>query len=343
MKLPHAGLRRQVALVIAAATVGVPAARAQQPGAPDAAPTTKMDEAGRHFQRGIELYKAGDFGAALVQLKAAYELVPNYKVLYNLGQVSYQRHDYAGALKYFRQYLGDGDDQIPPGRQREVAADLAELEQRVGHLQIETPEQTAKVFVDDILEGTTPLHALIIVNAGKRTIDLVMRNGERRTRMVDVGGGEIVTVSFPQLEVLPPEAPPPRTAASPRAAPVLSLSAPKPPAPPPAPATAIAPALSAGASPPVVAVATHSRKSTFPWKSWTLTGLLAGGAATTGVIALQSKQSLDDSLNKFPQNMSDVDFYKRRTRDFAMVTDGLIISTAAMAAISLYFTLRDPG
>jgi hypothetical protein len=26
-----------------------------------------------------------------------------------------------------------------------------------------------------------------------------------------------------------------------------------------------------------------------------------------------------------------------------MVTDGLIISTAAMAAISLYLTLRDPG
>jgi hypothetical protein len=340
MKLSHSRLLALVALVLAAAVLGAPAARAQEPGASDVVGTSKIDEAGRRFQRGIELYKAGDFGAALVLLKSAYELVPNYKVLYNLGQVSYQRHDYAAALKYFRQYLGDGDDQIPPGRQREVAADLAELERRVGHLQIETPEQNAKVFIDDILEGTTPLRALVTVNAGKRTIDLVMRNGERRTRMVDVGGGEIVTVSFAQLEVLPPEAPPSRATPPARAVASLSLSVP-PPA--PAPASAPAPVLSSAASPPAVAVATHRRKPPFPWKSWTLTGLLAGGAATTGVIALQGKQSLDHSLNMFPQNASDVDFYRQRTRDFAMVTDGLIISTAAMAAISLYFTLHDPG
>ena len=87
----------------------------EQKAAP--AESAKLDDAQRRFQRGIELYKESDFDAALVEFKRAYELVPSYKILYNLGQVSYQRHDYASALRYFRQYLeegGDGDRHRPP-------------------------------------------------------------------------------------------------------------------------------------------------------------------------------------------------------------------------------------
>ena len=75
---------------------------------------------------------------------------------------------------------------------------------------------------------------------------------------------------------------------------------------------------------------------------WTLTGLLAAGAATTGVIAYRSKQELDSQLEKFPLDHNEVDFYNRRTRGFALATDGLLIGTSVMAAIALYLTLRDP-
>jgi hypothetical protein len=83
------------------------------------------------------------------------------------------------------------------------------------------------------------------------------------------------------------------------------------------------------------------RRSAFPWKSWTLTGLLAGGAVTTGVLALLSKRELDSQLAVFPSDAIEVDYYSRRTRGFALATDGLLIGTSIMSAVSFYLTFRD--
>jgi hypothetical protein len=300
-----------------------------------------MTDAHAAFQRGIELYKEGDLAAAAVEFRRAYELVPSFKILYNLGQVSYQRHDYAGAMRYFRQYLREGDAEIPAARRREVTADITRLEQRVGRLEVQAVEEGAEVLVDDILVGTTPLVALIPVNSGRRKVDLVARNGEQRTRLVDVAGGEVVRVAFPRVDVPPPvpargagekrplsvdanPAPPPRPAAA-----ALALPPPAPTAPQPAVT------LSAATVPP------PAPRSGFPWKAWTLTGLLAGGAATTGVLALLSKRELDAQLALFPSDDVEVDYYSRRTRGFALATDGLLIGTSIMTALSVYLTFRD--
>ena len=69
---------------------------------------------------------------------------------------------------------------------------------------------------------------------------------------------------------------------------------------------------------------------------------MAGGAAATGTIALSAKRDLDTQLSRFPTDDVEVDYDKRRTRGFALATDGLLIGTAVMAAVSLYLTVRDP-
>jgi hypothetical protein len=237
-----------------------------------------------------------------------------------LGQVTYQRHDHAAALRYFRQYLTDGVDQISAERRHEVMNDITDLEQRIGRLQIETPEVGAEIFVDDALVGKTPLRALVTVNGGPRKVDLVAPSGEHQTRQVDVGSGEIVRVPFPRLTLA---APPPRPAA------VIAVPSQAVPGP-------------SQAVPSIVATPSHKPSRTFPWKSWTLTGLLAGGAAVTGYIALSAKHDLDGELARFPTDDVEVDYDKRRTRGFALATDGLLIGTAVMTAVSLYLTVRDP-
>jgi tetratricopeptide (TPR) repeat protein len=346
-----------LAFVSAVGTVRAAPARSAVSEPSDAG---KKGEAQRCFQRGIELYKAGDFGPAQVEFTRAYELVPSYKLLYNLGQVSYQRRDHAAALRYFRQYLADGVDAITAERRQEVNADIADLEQRIGRLQIDAADDGAEVFVDDVLVGKTPLRALITVNGGPRKIDLVGRNGEHQSRQVDVGSGEVARVPFPRLTLVrPPEPAPaarpaPVVAAAPKPAPAPKPEPaadakiePLPPAPEPAPeakpepapARAIAAAPSTEAAATVVA--TPQRRSHTPWKAWALTGLLAGGAAVTGALALSAKHDFDTQVSMFPVDDSEVDYDRRRTRGFALATDGLLIGTAVMAAVSLYLTLRD--
>jgi hypothetical protein len=281
----------------------------------------KLNEAQRRFHHGIDLYKGGDFAAAQAEFTRAYELVPHYKILYNLGQVTYQRHDHASALRYFRQYLADGVDEISAERRHEVTGDITDLEQRIARLQIDTAEEGAEVFVDDVLVGKAPLRALVAVNAGPRKIDLVARSGEHRSRQVDVGSGEVVRIAFPRLTLV---APPP---AAPRAAGAIAVPS---------------AAASSQGVPSIVATPSRKPSRTFPWKSWTLTGLLAGGAAATGYIAVSAKHDLDSQLSRFPTDDVEVDYDKRRTHGFALATDGLLIGTAVMTAVSLYLTIRDP-
>ena len=327
-----------LALLSAVGTVRAEPARAPA-SPPDQADAGKRSEAQRRFQHGIDLYKASDFRAAQVEFTRAYELVPNYKLLYNLGQVAYQRRDHATALRYFRQYLADGVDAIPAERRQQVTSDIADLEQSVGRVQIDTIEDGAEVFVDDVMVGKTPLRALITVNGGPRKIDLVARGGEHQSRQVDIGSGEIVRVPFPRLSLPPPSAasappPPPRR----EAAVAVAL---------PAPTIASAPAEMTVAStvgPPVTSVVAQpaARRSSTPWKTWAATGLLAGGAAVTGWMALSAKHDLDSQLSRFPADDNEIDYDRRRTHGFALATDGLLIGTAVMAAISLYLTVRDP-
>ena len=61
----------------------------------DSTPATEQARA--HFQRGVDYYTEGDLAAALVEFERAYALQPAYRLLYNLGQVTYELRDYAAA------------------------------------------------------------------------------------------------------------------------------------------------------------------------------------------------------------------------------------------------------
>src|SRR5262245_57032431 len=84
------------------------AAVAQQPSkAPDApAQGSKQaqDEAKLHYDRGIQLYNEGAYELALIEFQRAYQLFPNYKILFNIGQVSAQLGNYAGATQALRKF-----------------------------------------------------------------------------------------------------------------------------------------------------------------------------------------------------------------------------------------------
>ena len=102
------------AAAIAAALASAPSAHAQAPSATD------VEEARKHYARGVELYNQGADGAALAELERAYQLAPNWKVLYELGVVELNLHDFASALRHFEQYLDEGKDAVKGARRKEV-------------------------------------------------------------------------------------------------------------------------------------------------------------------------------------------------------------------------------
>lgn len=178
----------------ASETDTVVAADADQPPADDSV----VQAAREHFQRGTDYYRDGDYAAALIEFERAHALRHTYRLLYNLGQVSYELRDYAAAERYFRAYLVEGEDEIAPERRDEVVRELERLRERVTSLTIQTEPSGAAIQIDERPIGTTPFDGARRVSAGRRTIvaELPGRAPVRRTMDLLGGQEQSVTLRF---------------------------------------------------------------------------------------------------------------------------------------------------
>ncbi len=88
-------------------------------------------KAGLHFKKGISLKKRGALDQAVEQFEIAYDLYPNYKILYSLGgvQASLGRND--KALKAYKEYLSEGGHKVTAGKRAKVDKEIARLEEIV--------------------------------------------------------------------------------------------------------------------------------------------------------------------------------------------------------------------
>jgi hypothetical protein len=187
-------------------------ARADEPAA------GKSEEASQRFKSGVTFYKDKDFAAALVEFKRAYELLPNYNVLYNLGQTARELKDYAAAVKAFEQYLRDGGSKISVARHKEVAAAVEGLRRKVGTLHVVSPVDGAEIAVDDVLVGAAPLEP-VLANAGRRKVSARLTGYAPAQQVVEVAATEETTVRLDLVKLdagppkvdpaAPPKRPPP--------------------------------------------------------------------------------------------------------------------------------------
>lgn len=171
-------------LVLAIVSIAAPVA---------AQPKDPVEEATVHFKRGAEFYDENDFRGALIEFQRAYELVPSWKILFNIGQVEMELKNYAGALAAYTRYLREGGPDVPASRVTQVNADIERLKGRVGRLSIRSTDG-AEVLVDDLSVGHAPLPEPVMVNAGRHEVKVVMSGHTPQTRVVDVAGQQELTL-----------------------------------------------------------------------------------------------------------------------------------------------------
>ncbi len=207
-------IRRPIALLaITTVLVAMSLARSGRADEPAAAPTatSSMEEEARaRVKRGLELYDEGDYKLALIELERAYEILPSYKILYNLAQIHAQLGQYAKAHDALTRYLAEGGTEIPPERRAEVEADLASFVKRIASITIETNVAGAEIMIDDRPVGTAPL-AKLHVDAGSVRVAASKPGYVTVTRVITLAGGDETSVRLDLTSafvVAPPPAPP---------------------------------------------------------------------------------------------------------------------------------------
>ncbi len=283
-------------------------ARAEGPPAA-AAPASAQEEAASRFKKGLDLFKEGDYQAALIELRRANELAPNYNVLYNIGQVYFQLQDYPNALRSLETYLQEGGKGVDPKRRVEVEKDIEKLKSRVANLEIAVNVPDAEVTIDELSAGKTPLPRSVLVGAGRHRIVVSKPGFVTITRVVEIASAELQKIPIELLETKP-LAPAPPPALAPR---------------PPPPITAPPPR--------------HPPSRTLPTIGWAVTGGLAAGAVVTGILALGASSSLKTERTSGSATRDDLEAARSKTQTLALVTDILTGCAVVTGGLSLYLTL----
>jgi hypothetical protein len=295
--------RTWVALgAVAVVLRGAPAIALEPATSSGSAAPSNIDQAREHFRRGAELFKEGSFDAALVEFTRAYQIAPNYRVLYNIAQVQMERHDYAAAQSAFSDYLSQGDAEISPDRRSEVEDELKTLRGRVAELTVTSNVAGAELSIDGVVVGKLPLQKPLLVSSGVRHLSLQSAGFVRRDRTVSVAGGEKPTLEMllDPLPVAKPTAAPNRERAERRE---------------------------------------ESSSHTGVWLGVATTAVLAGGAVTFGLLAQHNNDRLDKELSRYPGDAARIDSARDRVKLFAGLTDGTAGASLVAGLITIYAAL----
>lgn len=170
---------------------------AQHASAQPAGPTPAIEpsseaekEARTRFLRGVQLYDDGDFQLALIEFQRVYATVPNYKILYNIGQVQQQLGHYALALRALRKYLDEGGTRIASERRKQVEDDIERLRARTALVSVKTSVPDAEIMFDGetlargSVEGT-------LVDAGVHRLRVAKRGFKADERSITLAGGDV--------------------------------------------------------------------------------------------------------------------------------------------------------
>jgi tetratricopeptide (TPR) repeat protein len=320
-----AGLASCVALSlpaqVAAAENGAPEApseldAAQPGGSTDAkasgADPSARDEAAQRFEAARIQYAQGNYELAAVELERAYALVPDPRVLYKLGKLWLHLQRHAQARRAFEKYLEQSGPDLSPESRAGVETDLERLREKTCELAVNVNVAGSEVFVDDMPFGSSPLSAPLVLDAGEHRVVVRKEGYSTHESRMTLAGNEARRLDA----VLEPEV--------------------KQPAPAPA-ALAVQPGRAVPATPMVEpATAAHP---TLTWVAWSVTGALAAGAASAGVLGLMAAGELD-TLKDDPSVGADaLERQADRAEQRLLAADILAGATLLAAGGALYLTL----
>ena len=284
------------------------------------APTkAQQQEAATRFKKGLELFKDGDYQAALIEFRRANELAPNFNVLYNIGQVYFQLQDYPNALNALERYMSEGGNNIPSSRRADVQRDVDKLRARTANMEIVATVPDADVAIDDIVIGKSPMAKPILVSAGRHKVTISKAGFTPTTKLIEIASGDSLKVPIDPVEQ--------------KVAPIVVVSDPN----RPQEIINVLPQPEAPVAPPPLP------PRSVPWAGIVVTGGLAIGSVVTGVLALGAKSSLQDEVKSPTATRDTLDSAHGKLTGLALATDILAGSAVVALGVTLYVGLSSPS
>ena len=156
-----------------------------------------------------------DWEGAHAALSKAWELKPLPMIAANLGYVEIKMGRYREAAEHLQYFLGNAPTDHPE-RQAEAEQQLAECRKHIAVVNVSTDVAGARVALDSLVIGQTPLRRQIFLNPGTYTIEVTHSGYQPDQRVTTVQVGSDLDLEFKLVAepvVASPPAPPVKTIA----------------------------------------------------------------------------------------------------------------------------------
>ena len=147
-----------------------------------------------HFDRGVTLYEAGSYQAALDEFQAAYEAQPHPAVLVNIANCFARTGRPVRAIRAFERYLRETGARVSATERADIERVMGEQRRLVGELRIEVRGLEGQLLVDGLPVGDAPTVHTELVEAGPHRIEVRPATGSAIVRQATVAGGATATV-----------------------------------------------------------------------------------------------------------------------------------------------------
>jgi hypothetical protein len=152
-------------------------------------------EARERFDRGLRLFNQDNNDGALAEFTRAYELVPHPQVLLNIGLVHAAMHHPLEAVAAFDAVLANPAAHNTP-EARAAAAHRSEQAALIGEVMVSVDQAGARIEVDNLAAGTSPLSAPLRVSSGEHIVGVIAPGKYPERQRVVVAGQARVEVKF---------------------------------------------------------------------------------------------------------------------------------------------------
>lgn len=189
--------------VLLSATMAVSAPALAQPSSSEAGSA----EAKRHFDVGLEAYKAGRYADALRSFEEANRLSPRESLQRNVAQTQRDLHDYAAAYEGYDKLLKVYGSSMKAEDRSAAEKALEELATLTGEIAIFINVPEAMVTVDGKERGAPPTS--VRANIGSHRVGVRAKGYRPFEQTIDVKSREKVAVNGPLTKGDAAEPPPP--------------------------------------------------------------------------------------------------------------------------------------
>ncbi|HTQ05140.1 MAG TPA: PEGA domain-containing protein [Polyangiaceae bacterium] len=172
---------------------GAPATAAPSEPAAPAEPPKPLSEsltgmARAEYEAARILYGDGDYAGALLKFELVYRESKDPRLLWNMAAAQKNLRKYAQVKKLLEQYLREAPNLSPEDHEQAVIL-LEAVKPFIGGLTVTADQPQAAVLVDGAEVGTTPLEGPLLLDMGRRHLELKKAEFVPYAADIDVQGG----------------------------------------------------------------------------------------------------------------------------------------------------------